>query len=122
MLEVIVDGKYYWAPFQAFKAIQISDPKDLSDLAWIPAGFTWINEGQSQGFIPTRYPSSETSAHDALRLARRTEWVEKPAQTYFGLGQRMFATDVREHALLDIRRIDWHHTDGEIPTQETHHG
>jgi type VI secretion system protein ImpE len=122
MLEAIVDGKYYWVPFHVVKAIQISDPKDLSDLVWAPASFTWINEGQSQGFIPTRYPSSEASEHDAVRLARRTEWIEKPAQTYFGLGQRMFATDVREYALLDIRRIDLQHADGEAPTQEIHDG
>jgi type VI secretion system protein ImpE len=122
MLEAIVDGKYYWVPFQAIKAIQISDPKDLSDLVWAPAGFTWINEGQAQGFIPTRYSSSETSAHDAVRLARRTEWVEKPGQTYLGLGQRMFATDVREYAVLDIRRIDLHHPDGPAPAQENPHG
>jgi type VI secretion system protein ImpE len=122
MLEAIVDGKYYWVPFQAIKTIQINDPKDLSDLVWAPAGFTWINEGQSQGFIPTRYPSSEASEHDAVRLARRTEWIEKPAQTYFGLGQRMFATDVREYALLDVRRIDLYLADDDAPAQETQHG
>jgi type VI secretion system protein ImpE len=122
MLEAVVDGKYYWVPLQAIKAIQINDPKDLSDLVWVPAGFTWINEGQSQGFIPTRYPSSEASAHDVVRLARRTEWIEKPGRTYFGLGQRMFATDVREYALLDVRRIDLHHADSEAPAQETPHG
>jgi len=122
MLEAIVDGKYYWVPFQVIKALQISDPKELSDLVWAPAEFTWINEGQSQGFIPTRYAGSEASEHDTLRLARRTEWIEKPAQTYFGLGQRMLATDVREYALLDVRRIDLHHADGEAPAQETQHG
>jgi len=122
MLEAVVDGKYYWVPFQAIKAIQISDPKDLCDLVWAPASFTWINEGQSQGFIPTRYPYSEASEHDAVRMARRTEWVEKPAKTYFGLGQRMFATDVQEYAILDIRRIDLHHGGGRAEAQESHNG
>ena len=42
----------------------------------------------------------------ALRLARRTEWLEQSEQTYFGLGQRAFITDVAETALLDVRRID----------------
>ncbi len=122
MLEAVVDGKYYWVPFEAIKAIQISDPKDLCDLVWAPAAFTWINEGQSQGFIPTRYPGSETSEHDAVRLARRTEWIEKPAQTYFGLGQRMFATDVQEYPVLDVRRIDLHNTGGPAQAQESHDG
>jgi type VI secretion system protein ImpE len=108
VLEAIVDGKYYWVPFQAIKAVQISPPKDLCDLVWAPAGFTWINDGQSQGFIPTRYPGSETSEDDAVRLARRTEWIEKPGQTYVGLGQRMFATNRQEYAVLSVRRIDLH--------------
>jgi type VI secretion system protein ImpE len=122
MLEAVVDGKYYWVPFEAIKAIQIEDPKDLYDLVWVPADFTWVNEGRSQGFIPTRYPGSETSEDDAVCLARRTEWIEKPAQTYFGLGQRMFATDAREYAILDIRRIELHHEDAQAQAQETHDG
>ncbi|OHB63777.1 MAG: virulence protein SciE type [Planctomycetes bacterium RBG_13_60_9] len=122
MLEAIVDGKYYWVPFQAVKAIQIGDPKNLCDLVWVPADFTWTNDGQSQGFIPTRYPHSEASEHDAVRLARRTEWIEKPAQTYFGLGQRMFATDEREYAILSTRRIDLHHPGNCAKAQENHNG
>ena len=118
MLEAVVDGKYYWVPFQAIKAIQISEPKDLCDFVWTAASFTWSNDGQSQGFIPTRYPDSEASEHDAVRLARRTEWVEKPAETYFGLGQRMLATDGREYPILSVRRIDLHHPDSQAETEE----
>jgi len=121
MLETIVDGKYYWVPFEAIKAIQISPPTDLSDLVWAPASFTWTNDGQSQGFIPTRYPNSEASENDAVRLARRTEWIEKPAETFLGLGQRMFATDTQEYAILSIRRIDLHHT-GEADARENQNG
>jgi type VI secretion system protein ImpE len=106
VLEAVIDGKYYWVPFQAIKAVQIGAPKELCDLVWVPAGFTWINNGQSEGFIPTRYPDSETSSDGAVRLARRTEWIEKPGQTYFGLGQRMFATDRQEYAILSTHRID----------------
>ncbi len=122
MLEAVVDGKYYWVPFEAIKAIQISPPKELCDLVWAPASFTWINDGQSQGFIPTRYPYSEASEDDAVRLARRTEWIEKPAQTFFGLGQRMFATDVQEYPILNLRRIDLHHAGGCAETQESQNG
>jgi type VI secretion system protein ImpE len=122
MLEAIVDGKYYWIPFEAIKAIQIDDPKDLSDLVWVPAAFTWINEGQSEGFIPARYPCSETSEHHAVRLAGRTEWIEKPAQTYFGLGQRMLVTDEKEYAILEVHRIDLHHTGSQTEAQESHNG
>lgn len=113
ILEAIVDGKYYWIPLQAIKTIEVGEPKDLSDLIWISAGFTWINGGQSQGLIPTRYPQSEASDDDAVRLARKTEWIEKPAETYLGLGQRMLTTDKQEYALLSVRRIGLLHPGGD---------
>ncbi len=113
ILEAIVDGKYYWIPLQAIRAIEVGEPKDLCDLIWISAGFTWINGGQSQGLIPTRYPQSEASDDDAVRLARKTEWIEKPAETYLGLGQRMLATDKQEYALLSVRRIELLHPGGD---------
>jgi protein involved in temperature-dependent protein secretion len=37
-------------------------------------------------------------------MARRTEWLEGNGQ---GLGQRMFATDVADYALMDIRSIEF---------------
>ena len=41
----------------------------------------------------------------AIRLARRTEWIEQPGGVYFGLGQRVLATDRGEKALMDLREI-----------------
>jgi len=106
MLEAIVDGRYYWVPFAAAKQIRIEAPATLRDLVWVPARFTWTNGGESSGLIPTRYPGTETSREEALKLARRTEWIEQPGATCLGLGQRMFATDQCDYALLDTRQID----------------
>jgi type VI secretion system protein ImpE len=106
MLEAIFDGKYYWVPFTAIKQVRIEAPADLRDVVWIPCYFTWINGGQTAGLIPSRYPGSESSKDNAIRLARKTEWVQLPEDTYFGLGQRMFATDKNEFFLLQIRQID----------------
>jgi type VI secretion system protein ImpE len=122
VLEAIIDGKYYWVPFQAIKAIQLTAPKDLCDLVWALAEFTWINDGQSQGFIPSRYPGSETSKDDAVRLARRTEWIEKPGRTYLGLGQRMLATDEQEYPVLGVRRIELRQASGGPAVQESSDG
>ena len=55
--------------------------------------------------IPTRYPGSERSADGAVRLARRTEWIEQGPDTYHGLGQRMFATDGGDLPLLETRAV-----------------
>ena len=106
VLEAIFDGKYYWVPFTAIKRIQIEPPADLRDLVWLPANFTWINGGETAGLIPTRYPDSEASEDSAIRLARKTEWIEQPGDVYLGLGQRMFATDEGEFSLLQVRKIE----------------
>jgi len=113
VLEAIVDGKYYWIPFTAIKQIRVEPPTDLRDTVWIPAHFTWINEGQVPGLIPTRYPGSECSEDGTVLMARKTEWIEKPGEVYLGLGQRMFATDAGEYSLLQIRQIKLDHADAE---------
>ncbi len=105
MLEAIVLGRYYWIPFHRIHKIQIEAPTDLRDFVWTAVHFTWANGGESVGLVPTRYPASEKSDDSAIRLARRTEWVDAGADCYCGLGQRMFATDAGEHALLDTRLI-----------------
>ena len=106
VLEAIVNGRYYWIPFRNIRTIMIEKPADLRDLVWMPARFQWANGGEAVGLIPTRYPDSEASEDDALRLARRTDWSERGPQTFTGLGQRMLATDAGEFALMDVRRID----------------
>jgi type VI secretion system protein ImpE len=110
VLEAIVDGKYYWVPFTAIKQIRIEPPTDLRDMVWSPAQFTWANSGEASGFIPTRYPGSESSEDNAIQLARKTEWMEHPGDTYLGLGQRVLATDKDEFSLMQVRQIDLEHS------------
>lgn len=108
VLEIIVNGRYYWAPFQQIRAISIPQVTDLRDLVWLPAQFTWINEGQAYGLIPTRYPDSEKAQDPSIQLARKTEWLKLADGIYQGLGQRMFTTDQDEYPLLDIRKVTVH--------------
>ena len=111
MLEVIVEGHYYWIPFCRIKRMFIEAPTDLRDLVWTPAQFTWSNGGEASGHIPTRYPGTERAGDNLLRLARKTEWVEGAPDFSTGLGQRTLATDAAEIALLECRTIEM--TDGQ---------
>jgi type VI secretion system protein ImpE len=106
ILEAIIDGKYYWVPFDRVKLITTEAPTDLRDLVWTAAQFQWANGGASPGFIPTRYPGTEGAADNALRLARKTEWIALGEETYLGLGQRIFATDEAEVPLTEIRKLE----------------
>jgi type VI secretion system protein ImpE len=74
----------------------------------MPATFTWSNEGQVVGLIPTRYPGSEASSDSAIRLARKTEWSEPIEGTMLGLGQRLLATDECDYPLMDMRQVEFH--------------
>ena len=111
VFEMIVNGKYYWVPMQRVSHLELDAPEDLRDFVWTAATVTLANGGSHVALIPTRYPGSELSESDPLRLARATEWKELAPDSYAGLGQRMFATNEADIALLDLRdlRLD---TDG----------
>jgi type VI secretion system protein ImpE len=105
VLEVLLNGAYYWVPVHRIKSVSIEKPTDARDLVWLPAQFTWTNEGQAMGFIPSRYPGSESGPDDAIRLGRRTDWQPVAEGVDHGLGQRLLATDQGEYGLLEVREI-----------------
>lgn len=106
VLEVIINGRYFWVPFARIRKVEVDPPTDLRDVVWTPATFTWANGGQAVGLIPTRYPGSAASDDARIRLSRRTEWSEPAPGTYIGLGQRLLATDAGEYPLMDVRTIE----------------
>lgn len=107
VLEAVVNGRYYWIPLARLREIKIEKVADLRDLVWMPAQLTFANGGETVALIPTRYPGTETSGDARLLMARGTEWVERPGDTFLGSGQRMFATDQGEFALMDVRVIQF---------------
>jgi type VI secretion system protein ImpE len=104
-LELILNGRYFWAPFQQIRMIAVTAAEDLRDLVWLPAHFTWVNGGEAFGLLPTRYPGSENAQDPAIQLARKTDWTELADGLADGSGQRMLATDQDEYPLLDIRNV-----------------
>ncbi|HUO81021.1 MAG TPA: type VI secretion system accessory protein TagJ [Steroidobacteraceae bacterium] len=103
--EAIVNGRYYWVPFERIARLDLEAPADLRDFVWAPAHLQFTNGGEVVGVVPTRYPGTESSADAALKLARKTAWDEVEPNVFRGLGQRVFATDNGEYPVLDIRSI-----------------
>jgi type VI secretion system protein ImpE len=106
--EVFVNGQYYWLPFESSAAIQIEAPADLRDLVWSPAEVLLPNEGRIPALVPTRYPQTceiTDDKGDQLKQCRLTEWVERSPDTWVGLGQRVWVSDVGEHPILQTRAI-----------------
>lgn len=114
ILEVIVNGNYYWVPMYRIRRVRMEAPEDLRDAVWMPAYLTWSNAGESVGLIPTRYPGTQACEDDQLRLSRKTEWNTVCEDVYSGLGQRLLATDTAEYALMDIRQIEFNTAADEV--------
>ncbi|MCC9601128.1 virulence protein SciE type [Stieleria sp. JC731] len=108
VLEVLMNGQYYWVPFNRIAQIDLETPSDLRDFVWLPAHFVLAGGGEAFGMIPTRYPGSHLDQDPSIRLARQTQWEQADASIedfYVGKGQRMLVTDSSELALMEIRKI-----------------
>lgn len=105
VLEAIVNGRYYWIPFNRLAKVTLEAPSDLRDFVWMPAELTWANGGASAALIPTRYPGTEKLSDAALLLSRMTQWNEVFPNQFHGLGQRVLTTDAADYSLMEIREL-----------------
>jgi type VI secretion system protein ImpE len=104
--EAIIDGSYYWVPFERMSTITLEPASSLRDIVWMPAQLRFANGGEAAALLPARYPGSESDTDGLIRLGRKTEWLEIAADTFHGRGQRMLATETGVYPLLDVRRIE----------------
>ncbi|MDT8343078.1 MAG: type VI secretion system accessory protein TagJ [Thermohalobaculum sp.] len=105
LIEIIVNGRYFWAPFSAIHKLEIDPPTDLRDRVWTPAHVVWSNGGDTVALIPTRYAGTTAKGDDALKMARMTVWEDLGAETFAGFGGRLLATDAGDTALMDLRSL-----------------
>lgn len=105
-IEVMLNGGYYWLPFDYVKSLQFEPVEDLRDLVWRPANLTLKNNGKLIVFVPVRYPINGNTT-DAQLLSRTCEWFEPLDQFYMGNGQRVLITDQNEYPLLNISTINF---------------
>jgi len=105
MLEMIINGKYYWMPFASIGTLRLEAPVDLRDLVWTPGHLTLANGGEMVVLVPTRYPGTTASGSAAARLARVTDWVDAGHDTWCGLGPRLLATDAGDTPIMEVRSL-----------------
>lgn len=104
-LEAIIAGRWGLLPLDAVSSIKTEGPKDLRDVVWLPVEIAFKSGQSVAGFLPTRYPGSETAENADLRLARSTDWQDSPAGQ-IGLGQHLLAlSGGEERGVLEMRRL-----------------
>ena len=109
-LEVFVAGSYLWIPFSLLSSVQISPPKRLRDLLWLPAivRTSAAFQGRELGevLLPVLNPFSWRSADPAIRLGRATAWEEEgESEEAVPKGQKVLIADEEEWPLLELRDI-----------------
>ena len=105
VLEIIINGRYFWMPFSAISSLKVDAPEDLRDAVWTAAQLTLQNGGEFVALIPTRYVGTSETDDAAAKLARATTWTDMGHDTYVGLGQRLLTTDKSDIALMDLREL-----------------
>ncbi|ABB11091.1 type VI secretion system accessory protein TagJ [Burkholderia lata] len=104
--EVITAGHYRWVPFADLAAWRVSQPAQPVDLVWAPCTLTYIDGSLVHGFMPARYPGSETGS-DAVRLGRETRWHDISRTGVVALGQKTWATDVGDFSLFELAHAEF---------------
>lgn len=112
ILEAVVNGRYFWMPFNVIGQITADPPRDLRDCVWTPVNIVLKNGGDIVALIPTRYVGTAEHGTHAEKLARATEWVDAGGETFVGRGQRILATDAGETAIMDLRELVIDHSGG----------
>lgn len=103
--ELLLDGSYYWVPFQDIASITFQAPQNAVHLIWAHANVKWHSGRQQVCQIPARYPLS-ASTSDSHRLGHITDW--QPLNDdghYAGQGQKTWLTDNDEYPLLNLRQL-----------------
>ena len=105
--EAVIGGRYGLMPFDAVERMTSEGPRDLRDLVWLPVEIA-MKSGQSiAGFLPARYPGSESSGDAAVLQARTTLWQEA-SWGEAGSGQHLWSfSDGADQGLLSLRSLEF---------------
>jgi len=110
VLELIVKDQYTWLPFEQITRVEISKPKTLRDLIWVPARIETNDGTNGDVYIPSLYEGSSTHSNEQVKLGRMTDWMNVGEGLYLASGLRLFLVDGEDKAILEAREIEFDHT------------
>lgn len=107
VLEVFSRGSYFWLPWEHVQYLEVSQPKTLRDLLWIPARVAAFDGQLGEVYLPNLYPGTAKSDDDLLRLGRKTEWLDLGPGITRGLGQKLFLVGDDAKTLLELGEVQF---------------
>ena len=109
-LELIVNDKYAWLPYEQIQRIEIAKPRQLRDLLWARGKLEARGGDLGEVFLPVLYPGSADHAVEAIKLGRQTDWIEAGSGLTRGVGRRLFVIDGAERDMLELSEIKFDST------------
>lgn len=106
-LELIVNDKYAWLPYEQIKRIDVAKPVQLRDLLWARAKVEARGGDLGEVFLPVLYPGSSENVNEAIKLGRMTDWLDMGDGLARGMGQHLFVIDGLERPMLEISKIEF---------------
>jgi type VI secretion system protein ImpE len=109
ILEVFAGGRYLWIPLHHVRRLALGEPTTALDTLWLPAQLEDADGERARVHIPALYAGSHEHEDTAVRMGRRTEWLER-GNLYAGAGQRIFLlgaeTGTEELQALSLRSLE----------------
>lgn len=106
LLEIIINGRYYWMPFSAIAKLTVEAPEDLRDAVWTAAQVTLQNGGEFVALIPTRYSGTVAAGDPTALMSRITTWADAGGETFIGTGQRLLTVGETDVPLMELRSLE----------------
>jgi type VI secretion system protein ImpE len=110
-LEVFAAGSYILIPFSLLSSVEISPPRRLRDLLWIPAVIrttpAFQNRELGETLLPALTPFAAKHSSDTVRLGRETVWEEDESGQLCPVGQKILLVDGEEMPILDVRTLEF---------------
>lgn len=110
-LEVLAAGSYVLIPFSLLSSVEVSAPRRLRDLLWIPAIIrtapAYQNRELGETLLPAVTPFAARHSNDAVRLGRETVWEEDKGGALCPVGQKILLVDGEEMPILDVRTLEF---------------
>ncbi len=110
-LEVFLQDRYIWVPFEHIQCLEVQPPKELRDLIWTKAIIELTSGTVAGVFLPSLYPNSYKHENQLVRLGRMTDWQQLPGEIYVGYGLRAFLVDSKEKTLFEISSLMFDHSE-----------
>jgi type VI secretion system protein ImpE len=110
---VFIAGSYTWIPLEYVASLAIETPAKLRDLIWVPARLevtpAFRLQELGEVLLPVLSPLSWKHEEDAVRLGSTTVWEDDERFGQVPFGQKIFAADDQEMALLEVRSLSFEH-------------